>query len=244
MTDSTGSGDVAAFFDVDETLLACKSMLRFLEFFLKSQGEPTATYQRLTRELASRVHAGVPREKVNRAYYRLFADESAERLAELGRTWLAAEANLGGLLLPEPIADLARHRIGHTPVHLVSGSFFACLDPLAEALGVSGAHGTPVVIRRGRLTGEVTVPMIGRAKADKVRSLMSASSIPPRHCFAYADHASDLPMLQLVGHPVVVGDDPVLTAAAHDRGWRHLRGIPTPTAPAGDSHAPHTHDPR
>jgi hypothetical protein len=41
----------AAFFDVDETMLAFKSMFRFMAYHLDDQGEPPSTWERLAGEL-------------------------------------------------------------------------------------------------------------------------------------------------------------------------------------------------
>ena len=38
-------------------------------------------------------------------------------------------------------------------------------------------------------------------------------------CYAYSDSASDLPMLEAVGHPVAVNPDGALEAVARSRGW-------------------------
>ncbi|HUG85076.1 MAG TPA: hypothetical protein VMM13_10950, partial [Euzebya sp.] len=37
--------------------------------------------------------------------------------------------------------------------------------------------------------------------------------------YSYSDSASDLPMMQMVGHPVAVNPDRPLMAIAHRRGW-------------------------
>ncbi len=47
---------------------------------------------------------------------------------------------------------------------------------------------------------------------------------------AYADSASDLPMLEVVGHPVAVNPEPKLAAIARKRGW-HVEQWPK--APGG-----------
>ena len=52
----------------------------------------------------------------------------------------------------------------------------------------------------------------------------------------YADSASDLPMLEAVGHPVAVNAEPKLAAIARKRGW-HIEqwtkapGTPVPLLP-------------
>jgi phosphoserine phosphatase len=44
------------------------------------------------------------------------------------------------------------------------------------------------------------------------RLLAAHPQVDPARCWAYGDHPSDLPMLDLVGNPVAVGDDPAVAA--------------------------------
>lgn len=214
----------AAFFDVDETLISIKSMFRFLDFYLARRGEGPDTYQRLCDELRAMSAAGRPREDINRAYYRCYAGESAAELARAGTEWITEEVLRPGLLL-DAATEHAGFRAMGTPTVLLSGSFFACLDPIANLIGASEAHGTPVTIRRGTLTGAVTNPMIGNAKARKVREVSARHGYRSQRCVAYGDHPSDLPMLTAVGDAVVVGEHPLMLAAAHEHDWRRLPGV-------------------
>ncbi|WP_112133334.1 HAD family hydrolase [Glycomyces dulcitolivorans] len=219
---SEHEGVDAAFFDVDETLISVKSMFRFLEFYLESKGEPPGAYRVLRATLAELAASGVPREEVNRAYYRCYAGESAERLATAGQAWLRAELAEPGFLVERTVAELSALRDAGVPTVLVSGSFFACLDPIVNLLGATESHGAPVRVRHGRLTGEIDHPVIGEGKAHVVEAVTRLRGLDPARCVAYGDHASDLPMLDAVGSAVVVGDDPVLLRRAETRGWRVL----------------------
>jgi HAD superfamily hydrolase (TIGR01490 family) len=117
---------------------------------------------------------------------------------------------------------LQDHGAAGETILLVSGSFFACLDPIAEATGADRAYGTRPVIRRGRLTGEVLAPLIGPAKGRVAHAAAALRGADLAASTAYGDHISDLDLLSAVGHPVVVGDDPGLTAHARREGWRRL----------------------
>jgi HAD superfamily hydrolase (TIGR01490 family) len=118
------------------------------------------------------------------------------------------------------VTALARHRAAGHIVVLVSGSFRACLDPLARELGARLVLCTePIVDADGRLTGEVRQPMIGSVKVASVAAAMTTLGVRPADCHAYGDHASDLGMLAQVGHPAVVGTDTVLVAHATLHGW-------------------------
>ncbi|WP_371603575.1 HAD-IB family hydrolase [Streptomyces sp. NBC_01220] len=215
---------VGVFSDVDETLIRVKSMFRFLEFYLKRRGEPAATYQRLIAGLRSSAQRGASRSEINRGYYRLLGGEDARRLSEAGHAWFIAERDESpdGLYVPEVADALAGHRRRGYELVLVSGSFFACLDPIASDAGAGRVLATRPVIRRGELTGEVLAPMIGPAKGRAVRLSGLLGGFDLARSSAYGDHSSDLEMLQQVGRPVVVGDHPELLAHARRAGWSRL----------------------
>jgi HAD superfamily hydrolase (TIGR01490 family) len=216
-----------AFFDVDETLVRVKSMFHFLEFYLRRRGEPEGTYDRLVSGIRAAAADGVPREQINRAYYRFYGGESAERLAAAGDAWFEHTVERE-LFIPETVAELAARREAGDFTVLVSGSFFACLDPIAAQLRADWTFGTRPVIRRGVLTGEVVTPVIGPTKARIARTVAAVRGLDLGRSSAYGDHASDLELLGTVGRPVVVGDDPVLAERAAVLGWRRLRTTAEP----------------
>jgi HAD superfamily hydrolase (TIGR01490 family) len=219
-----GDVNTAVFSDVDETLIRVKSMFRFLEFYLRTRGEPPATYERLTGELRAAALRGAPRAEINREYYRLYRGERAQRLAEAGRRWFTTEWQElpDGLYVPEVEEALGVHQKSGQALVLVSGSFFACLDPIAEDVRADQVLGTRPVVRRGELTGEVLAPMIGATKGRAVRIAATVRGFDLAGSSAYGDHISDVPMLEAVGRPVAVGDDEELTAHALRSGWGRL----------------------
>jgi len=203
-----------AFFDVDETLLAEKGMLSFWHFWsrrLAEQGRPPAT---------SRT-SGADRETLNRAYFTLFAGVPLVYLEDAARQWYEDYRGGREAYLPETVNALLWHRASGHEVVLVTGSGTALVRPVAEDFGAHHVLATEQFTdAAGVLTGQVRQPMIGAAKRTAVTGLMRRLGARARDCFAYADHSSDLPMLCAVGQPVVVGDDPVLTARAAVLGWR------------------------
>ncbi|WP_424217514.1 HAD family hydrolase (plasmid) [Streptomyces sp. BI20] len=220
--DGVRGARVAAFFDVDETLVDLKSMFRFLSFHLRRGGAAPGTDTRLLDALRGAAADGVPRTEINRRYYRLFAGESRAELAASGREWFAAELREEPFIAPVVERFHAHRERGETTV-LISGSFFACLDPIAEHLGADLAFGTrPRVGADGRLTGEVFVPLIGEAKGRTARAVGAVLDLDLSRSWGYGDHASDLHLLEAVGRPVVVGADPVLRARAARGGWEVL----------------------
>ncbi|MFF4957324.1 HAD family hydrolase [Streptomyces sp. NPDC001222] len=207
-----------AFFDVDETLIDVKSMFSFLEFHLADPDRYRAAADALTRA----ARAGVPREETNRAYYRNYAGMERAAVAESGRRWFAGERRRAGFFHREAVGELRRLQAEGHRVALVSGSFRACLDPIAEHLGADHVLCSEPEVVAGRYTGEVLSTVIGEGKAAAARALMDRSGARPEACVAYGDHASDLPLLACVGRAGVVGDDPVLVEHADRLGWTRL----------------------
>ncbi|MEY9843039.1 HAD family hydrolase [Streptacidiphilus sp. MAP5-3] len=211
------------FADVDETLIRPKSLIDFLPYYFAGRHGSTGAERADTvlRHLAARIAAGEPRAALNRTYYRTWRGETATALHTWGRRWYAEQTRGGDLFIPATLQALRRHREQGATVVLVSGSFPPLLSPVAKAIGAAHTLCTRPAIQHGRLTGEITgPPMIGEAKRAAVRRILAEHpDVAPTDCYAYGDHPSDLPMLEEVGHAVIVGQNPhlhrALPTAAH-----------------------------
>ncbi|WP_405584696.1 HAD family hydrolase [Streptomyces sp. NBC_01190] len=202
------------FSDVDETLVNAKSMVEFLRFRLTrryGEAEGTNRFLGIARELQAQAAAGTPRDEINRAYYRHYAGEDAAATERLGEEWFAERSARPDFFIGSTLASLSRHRAAGAGLVLVSGSFRPCLAPIARHVGAAYVLATTPLVRDGKYTGEVAEPMIGNGKrAAVLRLLAEHPTVDPRECYAFGDHPSDLPMLECVGNPRVVGDHPEL----------------------------------
>jgi HAD superfamily hydrolase (TIGR01490 family) len=221
-----------AFFDVDGTLTRAATIFSFLRFWMQSAGLPASAYQQARQRLADLTAAGLPRSVTNRAYFASYAGREVSWIAEQARSWFRAELDQGGLFRPEGLDAFRRHAASGHLTALVSASFPECLAPLALHLGARHVLCSRPQVQGGRYTGQLDVPMVGARKAEAVRALAAARHISLAGSWAYGDHASDMPLLKLVGHPVVVGDDPCLLGLARQRGW------PVSPQPQSGSQAP------
>jgi phosphoserine phosphatase len=92
--------------------------------------------------------------------------------------------------------------------------------PLAHYIGVDEIIATRAEVdASGRYTGELEFYAYGEAKADEVRRLAESEGISLDDSFAYSDSATDLPLMEAVGHPVAVNADKDLRKLAEERGW-------------------------
>ena len=125
-----------------------------------------------------------------------------------------------GKIRPEARRLLDLHRDGGRATYIVSAAPHEIVEPLAHALGMTGGIGTRGQVVDGMYTGELDGPFCyGAGKVEAIRELARWEGLDLAQCYAYSDSASDLPMLQAVGHPVVVNPDGRLERHARRHGW-------------------------
>jgi len=106
---------------------------------------------------------------------------------------------------------------------LTSGSFQELLEIIAKRLNIDFVIGTELEVVKDRFSGKIIPPFcFGREKAEKVRKFLSGNGlkIDFKESFAYSDSFFDLPLLELVGNPVVVEPDKKLLEIAKNKGWQ------------------------
>ncbi len=83
---------------------------------------------------------------------------------------------------------------------LVSGGFTFFTNAIAQQLGFDYNHGNTLIIEKGKLTGDVGTPILGKeAKLAYLKSYTQKLGIDLADTIAIGDGANDLPMLQAAG---------------------------------------------
>lgn len=121
---------------------------------------------------------------------------------------------------PESKGLVDMHHQADRDCFIVSASPVELVDPLAKAMGMEGGIGTVSEVVDGRYTGRLAGPFTyGEGKAEAIEKIAAEAGYQLELCYSYSDSASDLPMLELVGHPVAVNPDGALETLARQRGW-------------------------
>ena len=98
---------------------------------------------------------------------------------------------------------------------LVSGGFTFFTDRLKTRLGLDFTLANSLEIRDGKLTGQVTGPVIdGDAKAEEVKRVCGLLGCPTAAALVLGDGANDLKMLALAGWSVAYKAKPVVQTQA------------------------------
>ena len=218
---------VAAFFDLDKTVIAKASMVAF--------SRPLQRAGMLPRRLMLKAAWG-------QLVYQMWgaSPEKLERLREsvlaLTKGWDQAEISgivreaLGAVIEPivydEALDRIRSHqRWGHR-VFIVSASPEEVVAPIAQLLGVDEAIATRAELdEHGRYSGRTERYVYAQEKVVAIEEAAARDGIDLEHSWAYSDSATDIPMLAAVGHPVAVNPDRELARAARERGWlvEHFR---------------------
>jgi HAD superfamily hydrolase (TIGR01490 family) len=210
----------AAFFDLDRTLLRRSSTLALAGSFRergvigRTQLAKAAFWQLL---FAAR---GASVEAVRHAAEDGMLLLKGFPVAELRDMVAGAmEPVLKPLVYAEPLALATHHSDRGERTYIVSAALQEIVDALATELGFDGAIGSTCEIVDGVYTGKSVRAAHGEGKAAATRELAVAEGIDLAASTAYSDSHTDIPFLEVVGHPVAVNPDKELRRVAGERAW-------------------------
>ena len=124
------------------------------------------------------------------------------------------------LIYPEARSLIAEHHAAGHVVAIVSGSPRFLVEPLAQHLGVKYRLYTRLEVEEGVLTGRAIEPLCFEdGKIYWLERFIADHGIDLAKSYFYTDSVTDLPLLDLVGHPVVTNPDPILYRKARRRRW-------------------------
>lgn len=215
---------MAAFFDVDKTLVNGASLL-FLARAARSIGvvglRDLARFGWKAVAFQRRGESLSVLDQVRDRGMALLAGRSATELHALAESVVA---RMQPRIWPETRALLQAHLDAGHEVYLVSATPDFLARELASALGATGGIGSGLEVVDGVFTGRFTgATMHGPEKARAAEQVMRERGLEPADSYAYSDSINDLPLLSAVGTRTVVNPDRRLERHARDAGWRVLR---------------------
>jgi HAD superfamily hydrolase (TIGR01490 family) len=159
------------------------------------------------------------RKYFNDMFYKSYAGLSEDRLVCLGEEMF--DRWLRGKIYGDMVSLMRGSRAQGVRQVLVTGALDTITRPLAAHLEVDDWVANRLEINSiGEATGNLLPPVLaGPEKARWVKDYAKEHNIDLERSHAYADSASDIPMLCVVGHPVAVNPDAQLKATADAHGW-------------------------
>ena len=210
----------AAFFDLDRTLIAGSSAFVFARAardagFIRIQDFAVDAFKALKfRFFGSTDNSSIEVRE------RILAAAGGIRQSDLVGLNEMVLPELLGLIRPEARALLDQHHAAGRETWIVSASPIEIVEPLAQALGMTGGIGTVGEVENGVYTGKLAGPFCyGEGKAEAITALAAQRNIDLANSWSYSDSMSDLPMMKIVGNAVAVNPDAELTELSRQQGW-------------------------
>jgi len=231
---------VAAFFDLDKTIIASSSALAFSKPLLREglinrRAALRSAYAQLVFSLAG-ADAGKT-ERMRAEVSALCAGWDVAQVSAIVRETLHDVVD--PLVYVEATELIAKHKAAGHDVIVLSATGEEVVAPVAEMLGATRSVATRMQIVDGRYSGQVDFYCYGENKAVAAKELASVYGYDLAECHAYTDSSTDIPLLEVVGHPHAVNPDRALRRRATEQGWPVLAfvnpvslrsRIPTPSA--------------
>ena len=147
-----------------------------------------------------------------------FKGREEQDLAHEGRRLFRAIVR--DTIYPEAERLIQEHQNQGHAVAIVSGATRYIVEPVAAFLGVEHCLYTRLEVEDGVLTGRVLEPLcFDEGKIYWIQQFIEEQDVDLARSYFYTDSVTDLPLLELVGHPVVTNPDPLLYRTAVRRRW-------------------------
>ncbi len=211
----------AAFYDMDGTLVST-NVVHAYAYYALNAGTLSTRFKKTGALLANLpvywATDKVDRKLFNEVFYKAYEGFSEDRLYMIGEE--VFEKVLKPNIFPGAFDLIKRSKEqGHKQI-IVTGGIDFITRPLVEHLGFDDFVANELEIVDYVATGRVKKPFIaGANKALWVRRYAEKHDIDLDRSFGYADSASDLPLLSVVGNPCAINPDRKLRTTARSYEW-------------------------
>jgi len=124
-------------------------------------------------------------------------------------------------LIAQKSRDLIAHhkRLGDTLLIITATNGFVTY-PIAELLGIEHIIAPHPEQVDNRYTGNIVgIPSFQQGKVVRLEEWLQQQGFELAGSYFYSDSHNDLPLLEIVDHPVAVDPDARLAAIAEQKGW-------------------------
>lgn len=209
-----------AIFDLDNTLLSIDSDHAWGEFLLEQGAVDPVAYREANERFMADYNAGtLDMAAFLEMALKPLADNSPEQLSAWHQQFMASKIEPN--ILPKAEELLARHRTKGDTLLIITATNRFITAPIAERLGVDHLIAVNPEVKEGRYTGHVSgIPSYREGKVTRLEKWLEDQDLTMEGAWFYSDSHNDLPLLEIVEHPVAVDPDDTLREIAKERQWR------------------------
>lgn len=209
-----------AIFDLDETLISGDSDYLWGEFVVEKGVVDKESHRKANRAFYAQYKRG--KLDVN-AYLRfacsVLAATPKSTLLELRDEFI--DTKIKPLVLPHAVKIVNSHKAKHDYPLVITSTIEFITRPIVELFGIADLIAPIPEQVDGQYTGRITgTPSFGQGKVVRLMDWLKDKSMSMEDSYFYSDSINDLPLLELVDHPVVVDPDEKLRQEASIRDWQ------------------------
>lgn len=212
---------IAAFFDMDNTLLTVDTGLSWTRFLYKRGELPAAMFAKAIYWSTLYKLAVLDMDTVfTKLCTSLAGDSEAEMIAKCA-IWY--REHIAPFVAPAARVALEHHRQEGHVIVLATGSTCYAARPVAAGIGIEHVLSSELEVEGGAFTGRPRAFCFGHHKVALAEAWAAQNGIDLGRSFFYSDSFNDLPLLERVGTAICVNPDTRLLRHARRRGWQTQR---------------------
>lgn len=218
MNTEIGQKQIAAFFDLDLTITNRDSFRHFLKKqylhnFYNWRFVPQLVFWGVLRK-ARVISLQVFKEKA------LVCLKGKDKIfiRQVGQDFF--EKYLSEIVRKKALKRIGWHKEKGHYTFIISSCPDIYIHPLTEQLGCDGYECSRLFYDNTRFLGKLEgKDCVGTEKAHRLKLLVENEGLDLANSYAYSDHESDIPLLELVGNSTAVSPTDKLRKVAVYRGW-------------------------
>jgi HAD superfamily hydrolase (TIGR01490 family) len=209
---------VGAFFDMDKTLIAENSGSLYMRYrYQRGEIGGVDLLKGLGAYLQYKLGILDIRNWTKNMMVQ-FRGEKEAQLEEQAIEWF--EDMVAPTIYPAAAELVRSHQAQGHVVAIVSGATKFVVRPLAERMGIQHMLFTRLEVENGSFTGRVIEPIcFEEGKIYWLQQFVEEQGIELAKSWFYTDSITDVPLMDIVGHPVATNPDPLLYRTAVRRRW-------------------------
>ena len=211
-----------ALFDLDYTLLGGDATYEWIQFLMRIGAVERVRYEAELERYYDEYAAGtLDIEEFLHFDFEPLASYPRSQLEQWREAYLAQ--SIAPIILPKARELVTWHeQRGDLTVIITAANSFVT-TPIAHMIGVPHLLASEPECRDGEFTGKIAgIPCFHEGKVTRLEAWLAGRGQALRdfrESYFYGDSQSDVPLLELVTHPVVVGPDETLAELARARDW-------------------------
>lgn len=208
-----------AIFDLDNTLLDGDSDYLWGRFLIEKGVVDGEYYERENQRFYDEYKAGqLDIYEFLRFSLKPLSEQRMETLGEWHAQFM--KEKIEPIMLTKARALIDKHRTAGDYLLIITATNRFVTEPIARAYGIDEMLATEPEIVDGRYSGEVDdIPCFQEGKVKRLEKWLTQNGENLEGSWFYSDSHNDLPLLEMVTHPIAVDPDETLEDHARMKGW-------------------------